>query len=129
IALLTFWAFVIPKKAVQQQRETAAGATNDNSQIRIAIEDTAGDHAQDAFRDLSVGKDGERDPRSSILEPFERGILGKTGAVQKDGPSQFGNLAVKGVHHRQIQNHFTVYGGVQQSRAKALCRSALQFLN
>ena len=50
VALLTLRSFVFPKKAVQQQREAAAGAANYDSQIRITIENTAGDHAQDRTR-------------------------------------------------------------------------------
>src|SRR4030095_4273951 len=97
---------MFPKKAMHKQGEAAAGAANDNSQTRIVIENAAGDHTQRALRYLGIGKDGERDPRSSIFEPFQRWVFGKTGAVQKDGPLQFGSLGATRRYLRQVHNHF-----------------------
>src|SRR5262245_60080424 len=75
IALFTLRSLVFPKKAMQQQREAASGATNDNSQIGIAIENAAGDHAQGALRYLGVRKNSVGDPRSAVFKPFKRGIF------------------------------------------------------
>src|SRR5207247_11293839 len=105
VALLAFGSFVLPEKAMKQQRQTAAGAANDDFQVRVAIENAARYHARDTLRYLGIREHGVGDAGAIVFSAPKRGVLGRTGAVEKDRPAKLGYFPVNWINLRPIHDH------------------------
>src|ERR1051325_11139937 len=122
-------SFMLPGQALEQQREPAAAAANDDLKIRMAVEDAAGDHAQHAFVDGRVRDYAVDDACAAVFQALQRRVLGARRAVKKYGKLELRNFREERLRLRRIEEKRTVGLRIEQHGAETLRGHAVDLLD